>query len=167
MQKVSPRKIKTSIYQLQPGDEEILHFSLEGLLPSECTLALNVSLGTLCLIVDNPDRPHPYMLAEQQFTASELSVLMPLLKSYPHYCPYEVMLASFNYSHISDATVERSRQKLYEAQLSGVWDQEMRPVRNVLSRTRLKVRSFGIEISSILETGYVLMVLSERKLKEA
>jgi hypothetical protein len=43
----------------------------------------------------------------------------------------------------------------------------MRPVRNVLSRTRLKVRSFGIEISSILETGYVLMVLPERKQKEA
>ena len=53
--------------------------------------------------------------------------------------------------------------QLHEAQLEGVWDQEMRPVRNVLSRTRLKMRTFGIEIASILETGYVLMRLSARK----
>ncbi len=39
----------------------------------------------------------------------------------------------------------------------GIWDQEMRPVRNVLSRTRLKMRTFGFDISSILETGYILM----------
>ena len=167
MQKLSLHKIKTSIYQVQPDDEDILHFSLEGLMPSEWTLALNVSLGTLSLIADDPGKPHPCMLAEQQFTSSELGVLIPLLRSYPHYCPYEVMLASFNHGHVSDSTVERSRQKLYEAQLAGVWDQEMRPVRNVLSRTRLKMRSFGIEISSILETGYVLMVLPERKQKEA
>jgi hypothetical protein len=159
--------MKTSIYQVQPNDEDIIHFSLEELLPSEWTLALNVSLGTLSLIADDPGKPHPCMLAEQQFTTSELGVLMPLLRSYPHYCPYEVMLASFNNGHVSDSTVERSRQRLYEAQLAGVWDQEMRPVRNVLSRTRLKMRSFGIEISSILETGYVLMVLPERKQKEA
>ena len=167
MQKLSLHKIKTSIYQVQPDDEDILHFSLEGLMPSEWTLALNVSLGTLSLIADDPGKPHPCMLAEQQFTSSELGVHIPLLRSYPHYCPYEVMLASFNHGHVSDSTVERSRQKLYEAQLAGVWDQEMRPVRNVLSRTRLKMRSFGIEISSILETGYVLMVLPERKQKEA
>ena len=39
----------------------------------------------------------------------------------------------------------------------------MRPVRNVLSRTRLKTRAFGIEISSILETGYILMYVSQRR----
>jgi hypothetical protein len=167
MQKVSLQRIKTSIYPIQPDDGEISHFSLEGLLPSEWTLALHVSLGTLSLIADEPGKSHPCLLAEQQFTTSELGVLMPLLRSYPHYCPYEVMLASFNHGHVSDSTVERCRQRLYEAQLAGVWDQEMRPVRNVLSRTRLKVRSFGIEISSILETGYVLMVLPERKQKEA
>lgn len=167
MQKVSLRRIKTSIYQVEPNDEEILHFTLEGLLPAEWTLALHVSLGTLSLIADDPGKSHPCMLAEQQFTISELCVLMPLLRSYPHYCPYEVMLASFSHGHVSDTTVERCRQRLYEAQLAGVWDQEMRPVRNVLSRTRLKMRSFGIEISSILETGYILMVLSERKHKEA
>ncbi len=64
---------------------------------------------------------------------------------------------------MTDTTVERCRQRLQEAQEAGVWDQEMRPVRNVLSRTRLKTRAFGIEISSILETGYILMYMPAKQ----
>ena len=163
MQRISFRKVKTSVYQVQPTDDDILHFSLDNLLPEGHTLALNLSLGTLSLIANSRDNFYPYLLAEQQFTASELCVLVPLLKQYPHYCPYEVLLASFNNGNTNEATVERSRNRLFEAQQEGIWDQEMRPVRNVLSRARLKMRSFNIEISSILETGYVLMRLSERK----
>ena len=163
MQRVSLRKITSSVYHVQHTDEEILHYSLEELLPAGQTLALNVLLGTLSLIAYDIEMPYPRMMAEQQFTLSELSLLLPLLNSHPHYCPYEVLLASFNHRTVSDATIERCRQQLHEAQLEGVWDQEMRPVRNVLSRTRLKMRTFGIEIASILETGYVLMRLSARK----
>ena len=163
MQRVSLRKITSSVYHVQHTDEEILHYSLEELLPAGQTLALNVLLGTLSLIAYDIEMPYPRMMAEQQFTLSELSLLLPLLNSHPHYCPYEVLLASFNHRTVSDATIERCRRQLHEAQLEGVWDQEMRPMRNVLSRTRLKMRTFGIEIASILETGYVLMRLSARK----
>jgi hypothetical protein len=163
MQRVSLRKITSSVYHVQHTDEEILHYSLEELLPAGQTLALNVLLGTLSLIAYNIEMPYPRMMAEQQFTLSEQSLLLPLLNSHPHYCPYEVLLASFNHRTVSDTTIERCRRQLHEAQLEGVWDQEMRPVRNVLSRTRLKMRTFGIEIASILETGYVLMRLSARK----
>lgn len=161
MQKVSLRKVKPPISHLREDNEEVLHFSLQGLLPTGHTLALNTSLGTLSLLVCKQDRPH--MLSEQQFTTSEICVLMPLLESYPYYCPYEVLLASFNSGRITESTVERCRQRLQDAQEAGVWDQEMRPVRNVLSRTRLKTRTFGIEISSILETGYILMFMSNHK----
>jgi hypothetical protein len=167
MQRISFRKVKTSVYHLQPADDDILHFSLDDLLPEGHTLALNLSLGTLSLIANSRDNSYPYLLAEQQFTTSELCVLVPLLKYYPHYCPYEVLLASFYNGNTNETTIERSRNRLYEAQLEGIWDQEMRPVRNVLSRARLKMRAFRIEISSILETGYVLMRLSERKRLEA
>jgi hypothetical protein len=167
MQRISFRKVKTSVYHVRPTDDEILHFSLDDLLPEGHMLALNLSLGTLSLIANSRDNSYPYLLAEQQFTTSELCVLIPLLKSYPHYCPYEVLLASFNNGNVNETTIERSRKRLYEAQLEGIWDQEMRPVRNVLSRARLKMRAFRIEISSILETGYVLMELSERKHLEA
>ena len=163
METTTFRKVKTSVYHVQPADDEILHFTLDNLLPDSHTLALNLILGTLSLIANSRDNPYPLLLAEQQFTTSEMCVLIPLLKHYPHYCPYEVLLASFYNGNTNERTVERSRHRLYEAQLEGIWDQEMRPVRNVLSRARLKIRSFNIEISSILETGYVLMRLSERK----
>lgn len=163
MKTITPRKVKTSVYHVQSADDGILHFTLDNVLPESHTLALNLSLGTLSLIANSPDNSYPFLLAEQQFTTSELCVLIPLLNHYPHYCPYEVLLASFYNGNTNETTIENSRNRLNEAQLEGIWDQEMRPVRNVLSRARLKMRSFSIEISSILETGYVLMRLSERK----
>lgn len=161
MQRVSLTKITSSFHDAQQPYEEIKHYFLDELLPPGQSLALNILLGTLSLIAN--DTPYPRMVAEQQFTSSELALLVPLLNSHPHYCPYEVLLASFNHRIVTEATVERCRKRLYEAQLEGIWDQEMRPVRNVLSRTRLKMRSFSIEIASILETGYVLMTPNPRR----
>ena len=86
-----------------------------------------------------------------------MRVLLPLIEQFPYYCPYEVIYASFYNGNVQERTVARCRQRLLEAMEEGIWDQEMRPVRNVLSRTRLKMRSFGFDISSILETGYILM----------
>ena len=163
MQGISYQKIASAMYEMPQSDEEILHYTMEELLPAGHTLAMNILLGTLSLIANNSNLPYPRMVAEQQFTMSELSLLLPLLNSHPHYCPYEVLLASFNHRMITETTIERSRKRLQEAQVEGVWDQEMRPVRNVLSRTRMKMRNFGVEIASILETGYVLMNLPARK----
>jgi len=155
MQKTSLRRVKTPTRPLQQTTENIIHFSLQGLLPSNHILALNPALGTLSRLSYNGDAPK--LIAEQQFTDSEACVLKPLLESYPHFCPYEVLLASFNSGNVTELTIARCRQRLQEAQEVGIWDQEMRPVRNVLSRTRLKMHTFDLDILSILETGYVLM----------
>ena len=163
MQNASSRRGKTSVNVVRQTDEAINHFGLENLLPDDQVLALNTKLGTLSLLTNDPSGSHPILLAEQQFSSSEMSVLLPLLESHPHYCPYEVLLASFNCGNTTDANVERYRLRLQEAQFAGVWDYEMRPVRNILSRTRFKLRDFGIEISSILETGYILIYLPLRK----
>ena len=135
-----------------------MHFSLHDVLMEESELALNTTLGTLShlTVVDG----HPRMVTEQQFTVSEMCVLMPLLDAHPYYCPYEVLLASFNTGRTTEKEIALCRIRLQEAQEAGQWDLEMRPVRNVLSRTRLKTRGFGIEISSILETGYILMYVA-------
>lgn len=166
MQSVPLRSIKASLSRrMRSSGEDILHFSLQGVLPSGHLLAVNPLLGTLSYIV-NEDH-HPRLIMQQQFTAGEMSVLMPLLEAYPYYCPYETLLASFQYGNVTEATIERCHEHLREAQEEGIWDQEMRPMRNVLSRTRLKLRTFGIEISTIVETGYILMYLPQRKRKEA
>src|ERR1700681_3952480 len=96
MQGISYRKIASVMYEMPQSDEEILHYTMEELLPTGHTLAMNVLLGTLSLIANDSNLPYPRMLAEQQFTMSELSLLLPLHNSLPHYCPYEVLLASFN-----------------------------------------------------------------------
>jgi hypothetical protein len=116
----------------------------------------NSELGTLSLLVSKDDRP--YQLMEQQFTSTLLYLLMPLLEAYPYYCPHEMLHASFNTGlPLTEEVVERSRQRLHEASLAGLWDQEMKPVRNVLCRVRLRLRSFGLTIHPILETGYLLI----------
>jgi hypothetical protein len=159
MQAVHPHTGKTqNDSQKQPKSDvpEMLYFAPGGLLPAGHTLVLNGALGTLSYLSRGVDRPR--LVMQQQFTSSELSLLLPLLELFPDYCPYEVMFASFYNGTITDEAVERCRQRLYEALERGTWDQQLRPLRNVLSRTRMKLRPFGIDISSILETGYILMI---------
>src|SRR5260370_16848479 len=102
MQRTSFRKVKASVYNIKQTEDDILHFSLDDLLPDGHTMALNLSLGTLSLIANSSDNSYPYLLAEQQFTASQLCVLIPLLKHHPHYCPYQFFLPSFNNGHINN-----------------------------------------------------------------
>lgn len=150
--------------QSRTDNKGMLYFSFEGTLPIGHTLVLNTALGTLSYLSKGADRPR--LEIQQQFTTSELSLLLPLLELFPHYCPYEVMFASFYNGAITDETVEHSRQRLYEALERGTWDQQLRPLRNVLSRTRMKLRPFGIDISSILETGYILMITPRSESRE-
>ena len=163
MQVVCPPKGKpaTSYIRKTEDVETIRYFSLHDALPAGQILVMNTRLGTLSLLSSGEDGPR--MLVQQQFTASELSLLLPLLELFPHYCPYEVMFASFYNGDVSETTIEHCREKLREAFEAGVWDQQMRPVRNVLSRIRYKMRNFGIDITSILETGYILMLTEKTK----
>ena len=154
-------------YVTTTQDVEIIrYFPLQGALPEGQILVLNTELATLSLLSrGEAEGALPRLLIQQQFTASELSLLTPLLEQFPHYCPYEVMFASFYNGVITEHTIERCRIQLQEAQDAGVWDQQMRPVRNVLSRIRFKLRGFGLDIVSILETGYILMLTGRTKFR--
>lgn len=157
MQKVYMRKGKTATCDLKK-DHEIMHFSLQDALPQGHILALNTKFGTLSYLSLEGDRLQ--MIIQEQFTSTEMSVLMPLLEMFPYYCPYEVLYASFYNGKINEEIVESSRERLDVAMSDGMWDTEMRAVRDALSRTRIKLRHFGIDISSILATGYILMLAS-------
>lgn len=139
---------------LPEDNTEVVHFSLQGLLPAGHSLALYTTWGTLSLLASKDN--HPYLLNQLQFTTNEVSVLIPVIEAYPYYCPNEVLHASFQLRCVSETAISRSRQYLNEARDSGLWDQEMRPIRSVLSKARLKLRTFGLEISSVQETGYLL-----------
>jgi hypothetical protein len=149
---------------LKQEKEKFLHFSLQGALQAGCILALNMRLGTLSYL--SSSNGLPLLVAQQQFSSSELGVLRPLLESFPHFCPYEVLFAHFYSGEVTDLAIARYRRRLQEALETGSWDQEMRPVRNVLSRTRLKLQTFGITILCLFETGYILGFLSKPKTAE-
>jgi hypothetical protein len=155
------RNVKTPViaHSSLSGEVDILHFSLKGLLPDGQSLVLHVSHGTLSLLSCQGGVPR--MLAQQQFTTSELMVLFPLLDAFPYYCPYEVLLASHATGHVNERSIAQAKKRLLDAKVAGQWDQEVHAVRSLLSRARLKMRVFGIAMPSIEETGYILLLESQ------
>ena len=162
MQTVTLPKEKNTACSIKQNNSNIRYFSLQDTLPAGHILVLNTSSGTLSYLCRR-DGERAQLMMQQQFTFSEMSLLFPLLESYPHYCPHEVIFAHFYNSNVTEPIIMRYHQRLQDALDTGTWDQEMRPLRNVLSRVRLKVRPFGLSITSILETGYMLLVTSPSK----
>ena len=136
-------------------EKSSLHFSLPGLLSSDQKLALNLETRTLSLLADGPQ-----LMIVQQFTTNELRIILPILESYPHYCPYEVMLAHLSTTNVTINSIARWQQRLREAQLRGLGHQELRPLRRALTSLRVKLHSFNLEISNIRERGCSLTNLS-------
>jgi hypothetical protein len=148
-----PTAPQPSAPEEEPTDGSIVHFALAGLLPAGHILALHRFLGTLSHLTLVQEQPR--MLGEQLFPNTEVSLLLPLLEQYPHYYPYEVLWASF-YGSTSEKAIVRARSRLQQAHEEGYWDEEMRPLRNMLSRARLKLQEIGLDIVSLFETSYLL-----------
>ncbi len=146
-------------------DEHLQVFVLQGLFPLPHAFVLNSTLGTLLHLSMQPDMPHPVLLSEQQFTEQELSLVVPLLTNYPEFAPMEELYASFCYGYdgLSEQRIDQAREQVHEALEEGIWDQELRPLRNAMSRARFKLRHLGLDAVSLLETGYLLMANTRRK----
>ena len=154
------RNIKAPVLDHTSLEEtDILHFRLKDLLPEGHSLAVHPAHGTVSLLSCAEGLPH--MLIQQQFTTQELMVLFPLLDAFPYYCPYDVLLAAHSMGYVNERSIAQAKKRLLAAKAVGQWDQEMRAVRNSLSRARLKMRHFGIAIPSIEETGYILLLESQ------
>ncbi len=139
-----------------PDDPELHYLSLGGLLPEAHRLALQPDLGLVARLYADAEGV-PRLKHVQWFTPIEMALVPALLEQYPHYCPYEVRLSHFSSTRVSERVIERMREQAYEARESGEWDALMCPMRNVLSRVRLKLRPFGIKIVSLVEVGYALV----------
>ncbi len=147
MQKTHPIHLK----QDKSAKVIVSHFSLSGLLPAGQTLALNTEVRTLSLLYDGP-----VLVIEHRFSVNEMSILVPILESFPNYCPHEVLLSHISSDTVTTSSVARWRQRLQEAQDHGAWQQELRPLRRALSSLRNKLHRFDLEISNVRERGYGL-----------
>jgi len=142
------------------GDDEegkalITHYLLDGLLPPGHSLAFHRGLGTLAHLTIQQDRA--VVLSEQQFTEAEITLQVPLLDNYPHHCPYEVLWTSFVWNTTEEQAVSRARPHLQAALEEGGWEEEMRPVRSAISRTRLKLNAMGLDVLNVFQLGYILV----------
>jgi hypothetical protein len=134
---------------------KISYYSLPGLLPGDQLLALNLETRTLSLLSHGP-----LLIMEQQFSVNEIRVISPILDAFPHYSPYEVLLAHLSSDKVSVTTIARWQQRLQEAQHQGSWHHELRPLRRALSSLRTKLHYFDLEITNIRERGCSLTSLS-------
>jgi hypothetical protein len=123
----------------------------EILFPGGGALHLDLELGVLTLLKDNA-------LQEQQLVSpSEMYIIEALLKNYPEYCPYEVVLSA-----MTGKSIEQCREKVLWGLEKGTVDVVMRPVRNLLGRCRMKLKPFGLEVKSMINMGYLIIPLKRR-----
>ena len=138
----------------------ISHFTPVGLLPIHQTLVINLETRTISLLSDGPT-----LVVEQQLSANEMHLLVPILDYFPHYCPYEVLLSHLSTKVVTAASIARCRQRLQESQACGRWEQELRPVRRALSSLRNKLYRLDLGISNVRERGCGLTSLAARSLE--
>jgi hypothetical protein len=132
--------------------QQFRFFRLPGVLPEGHILVLNTHPYSLSTFVFTQLSAEPHgLVAQEVLTELEMYVLVVLIEAYPHYCPYEVLQAA-----ITDEVVSQARATVYRAAEERTLDRSMKPVRNVLSRLRTKLRSFRIDIHSIHGEGYIL-----------
>jgi DNA-binding winged helix-turn-helix (wHTH) protein len=135
--------------------QQFRFYSLPNVLPEGHVLVLNThpySLSTFVLTQLSAE-VHG-LVAQEVLTELETYVLIALLDSYPQYCPYEVLRAA-----ITDEVVSHARITVHRAVEHKTLNRSMKPIRNILSRTRAKLHVFGIDIRSIHAEGYILTAL--------
>jgi len=143
------------------AETQILHLSLRGLFPEGQLLVVNQQTRTLSLLSTAPQ-----IIMEQLLSENEMRMIVPILESYPHYCLYEVLLAHISSNVVTQATIERCRLRLQEAQRRGAWSQELRSIRRALSSLRNKLHAFHLEISNVRERGCNLTNLAPSSFSE-
>jgi hypothetical protein len=131
----------------QPEDQpdSLLHLPLAGLLPDNQKLVINPTARTVVLFAQSSPGEAD-IVTLQQFSPNGMRVLIPLLKAYPNYCPYETLLA-----HLFSLTLEEARQ-----QLRKIRKIVLRSIRRAIGSLATGLRAFGLRVRSVRDTGYLV-----------
>jgi hypothetical protein len=124
---------------------------LERLLPAHSLLECDCELRVVSLLCDQ-EAGGSIIVEQQQYSDQEFAVLLVLFEQYPDYAPQADLLAAQ-----TGRSLQQCQREVQRALDDGLIDELIRPVRNVLSRARLKLRRFGMDIRSIQETGYMIV----------
>lgn len=127
--------------------------NLQPILAPSQALIMNGEDRTLQLLTIMNERPT--VVIQQQFSGNEWRVLIPILRAYPKYASYEVLLTA-----LTNVPLAVSRQRLAEARQNKTIRQELRAIRDALFNLSEKLVAFGFTYASIYERGYTLALLS-------
>lgn len=130
-------------------DDHLLRLPLKDLLPLHQILIIDPVMRTVSLLSQPPEE-EAQILVQRHFSPNGMCVLVPLLQAYPHYCPYEVLLAS-----LYPQSLDEARRQLREN-----WDLMIRPIRRAIGSIVAGLRAFGLAVRSIRGVGYLLEALS-------
>ena len=123
----------------------LLTLTLEGLIPANQELVLNLALRTATLFSSAPDGK-PTMVEQQHFSPNGMRVLVPMLQAYPKYCLHEVLFAS-----LYSLPLDEAYQQMREMRALTI-----RSIRRAVASLPARLRAFGWQVRSIRGAGYLI-----------
>src|SRR6266566_1139898 len=139
-------KKTASTHQDGEGHQDaLLHLTLEGLIPPNQILVLNLALRTATLFYNAPEG-NQTMVEQQHFSPNGMRVLVPLLRAYPKYCLHEVLFAS-----LVSLPLDEAYQQMREMRALTI-----RSVRRAVASLPARLRAFGWQVRSIRGAGYLI-----------
>ena len=129
----------------------LLNLTLEGLMPANQELVLNLALRTATLFYHTTDGEQT-MVEQQHFSPNGMRVLVPLLQAYPKYCLHEVLFAS-----LYSLPLDKAYQQMREMRALTI-----RSVRRAVASLPVKLRAFGWQVRSIRGAGYLIEAIPAR-----
>ena len=128
------------------GHQEPLRpMTLEGLIPANQILVLNLDLRTATLLYNAPEGKQT-IVEQQHFSPNGMRVLVPLLEAYPKHCLHEVLFAS-----LVSLPLEEAYQQMREMRALTI-----RSVRRAVASLPSRLRAFGWQVRSIRGAGYLI-----------
>jgi hypothetical protein len=131
--------------------EALRNMTLEGLIPPNQILVLNLDLRTATLLYNAPEG-NQTIVEQQHFSPNGMRVLVPLLDAYPKYCLHEVLFASL---------VSLSLDEAYQ-QMREMRSLTIRSVRRAVASLPSRLRAFGWQVRSIRGAGYLIEAIPAR-----
>jgi len=145
-------KKSSSHHQDDESHQEVLaSMTLEGLIPANQILVLNVNLRTATLLY-NALESNQTIVQQQHFSPNGMRVLVPLLEAYPRYCLHEVLFASLFSLPLEEA----------ERQMREMRSLTIRSVRRAVASLPTRLRAFGWQVRSIRVAGYLIEPIPAR-----
>lgn len=125
--------------------------ALQDLLPTGYKFEFNEEGRILNILRIDP----PRIIAQPQFTKSQWYVLLILFASYPHYAPYEDLLACLTLLPVAEC---RKQIQQIQDNSSQALNRELKPIYSVVSGLRTKLRNSipALKVRCFHDAGYIL-----------